>query len=243
MRLNKSDVLTEVVMKTVIIGIVLVVGLGAAGYFTVPFLIEQKTGELRAEIKDLRQRLDNAEVFIKREEETRKNVQIESGADAATITRVVNALASKVTKLESSIRTDLSVADAAVKEQKSATATALKKQAEILEKESGEVRAQLREAVFKTRMEEVRGRLLKVKTDLLAKNIGTADAEAGILVEILEKMKASVGPEVSKSLDAAQVSLRKARGEMTTDLPSAMKRVDLLWHEIGKISNAPAGSR
>jgi hypothetical protein len=225
-------------MKTVIVGIVLVVGLGAAGYFSVPFLIEQKTGGLRAEVKDLRQRLENAEVFIKGEEEARKNVRIEPGADAATITRAVNALASKVTKLESSVRTDLSAADAAVKEQKSATAATLKKQAEALEKESGEVRAQLREAIFKTRMAEVRGRLLKVKTDLLAKNVGTADAEIGVLVETLEKVKESVLPEARKSLDAAQASLRKARGEMTTDLPSAMKRVDLLWHEIGKISNS-----
>lgn len=226
-------------MRTVIIGIVLVVGLGAAGYFAVPFLIEQKTGGLRAEVKDLRQRLENAEVFIKGEEEARKNVRIESGADAATITRAVNALASKVTQLESSVMTDLSAADAAVKEQKSSSAAALKKQAEALEKESAEVRAQLREAIFNTRMAEVRGRLLKVKTDLLAKNVGTADAEVGVLVETLEKVKESVLPEARKSLDAAQASLRKARGEMTTDLPSAMKRVDLLWHEIGKISNAP----
>ena len=226
-------------MKAVIIGIILVVGLGATGYFALPFLIEQKTGGLRAEVKDLRQRLENAEVFIRGEEDARKNVRIESGADAATITRAVNALASKVTKLESSVRADLSAADVAVKEQKSATAAALNKQAETFEKESREVRAQLREAIFKTRMTEVRGRLLKVKTDLLAKNIGTADAEAGVLVETLEKVKESVLPEARKSLDAAQTSLRKARGEMTTDLPSAMKRVDLLWHEIGKISNAP----
>ena len=226
-------------MKTVIIGILLVVGLGAVGYFAVPFLIEQKTGELRADVKDLRQRLENAEVFIKAEEEARKNVRIESGADAATITSAVNALASKVTKLESSVRTDMSAADAAVKEQKSATAAALKKQAEALEKESGAVRAQLREAIFKTRMSEVRGRLLKVKTDLLAKNIGTADAEIGVLVETLEKMKKDVLPETIKMLDTVQASLRKARGEMTTDLPSAMKRVDLLWHDIGKINNAP----
>jgi len=226
-------------MKTVIIGLVLVVGLGAAGYFAVPFLIEQKTEELRAEVKDLKQRLESAEVFIKGEQEARKNLRIEPGADAATITRAVNALASKVTKLESSVRADLSAADAVVKEQKSDTAAALKKQAEALEKESVAVRTQIREAIFKTRMSEVRGRLLKVKTDLLAKNIGTADAEVGVLVESLEKMKESMLPEAKKSLDAAQASLRKARGEMTTDLPSAMKRVDLLWHEIGKISNAP----
>ncbi|PKN18788.1 MAG: hypothetical protein CVU68_09795 [Deltaproteobacteria bacterium HGW-Deltaproteobacteria-3] len=226
-------------MRAVIIGIVIFVGLGAAGYFGVPFLIEQKTGGLRAEVKDLRQRLENAEVFIRKEEEARKSVRIESGADAATITRVVNALSSKVAELESSVRTDFSAADAAVKEQKSATEAALKKQAEALEKESEELLTQLRGAVFKTRMEEVRGRLLKVKTDLLAKNIGTADAEIGVLVETLEKVKDSVSPEMKKSLDAAQASLKKARGEMTTDLPSAMKRVDLLWHEIGKISNTP----
>ncbi len=226
-------------MRNIILIIALVIGMGVAGYFALPIVIEQKTEGLRAEVGVLKQRLESAEVFIKGEQEARKNVRIEPGADIATITRAVNALASKVTKLESSVRTDLSAADAAVKEQKSATAAALKKQAEALEKESGEVRAQLREAIFKTRMAEVRGRLLKVKTDLLAKNIGTADAEVGVLVETLEKVKESVLPEARKSLEAAQASLRKARGEMTTDLPSAMKRVDLLWHEIGKISNAP----
>ena len=226
-------------MRSVIIGIVVVVGLGAAGYFAVPFLIEQKTVGLRAEVKDLGQRLEKAELFIKGEEEARKNVRIESGADAATIIRAVNTLTSRVAQFESSVRKDMSAADAVVKEQKIATAAALKKQAETLEKESGEVRTKLGGALFKTRMVEVRGRLLKVKIDLLAKNIGTADAEVGVLVETLEKMKETVLPEAKKSLDAAQVSLRKARSEMTTDLPSAMKRVDLLWHEIGKISNAP----
>ena len=222
-------------MKTVILVLVVVIGMCAAGYFSFPVLIEQKTAELRAEVGDLRQRLQTAELFIKREEEARKNVRIESGADTATITRAVNALASKVTKLESSIRADMSAADTALKEQKSSTAAVLKKQAEALEKESEEIRVQLREAAFKTRMSEVRGRLLKVKTDLLAKNVGTADAEIGVIVETLEKMKESMVPEVKKSLDVVQASLRKARGEMTTDLPSAMKRVDLLWHEIGKI--------
>lgn len=226
-------------MRTAIIGILIVVGLAAAGYFAVPFLIEQKTGGLRAEVKDLGQRLEKAELFIKGEEEARKNVRIESGADAATIIRAVNTQASRMAQIESSVKKDMSAADAVVKEQKIATAAALKKQAETLEKESGEVRIKLGEALFKTRMGEVRGRLLKVKIDLLAKNIGTADAEVGVLVETLEKMKETVLPEAKKSLDAAQRSLRKARGEMTTDLPSAMKRVDLLWHEIGKISNSP----
>lgn len=183
----------------------------------------------------MKQRLQNTELFIKREEEARKNVRIESGADTATITRAVNSLASKVTKLESSVRADMSAADTALKEQRSSTAAVLKKQTEALEKESGEIRVKLREAAFKIRMSEVRGRLLKVKTDLLAKNVGTADAEIGALVETLKKMKESAVPEVRKSLDAVQASLRKARGEMTTDLPSAMKRLDLLWHEIGKI--------
>lgn len=111
-------------MKTVIIGIVLVVVLGAAGYFALPVLIEQKTEGLRTETRNLRQRLENAETFIKGEEEARKNVQLAPGADAAAITRAVNALASKVTQMESSVRTDLSAADAAVKEQRNATAAA-----------------------------------------------------------------------------------------------------------------------
>ncbi len=221
-------------MKTLILGLILVVALGAAGYFTLPILIEQKTEGLRTEVRDLKQRLESAEVFIKGEQEARKNVRVEPGADTATVTRAVNALASKVTKLESSVRAGLSAADAEIKEQKSATAVALKKQAENLDKESSQIRGQLREAEFKNHMSEVRGRLLKVKTDLLAKNIGTANAEVGVLVEKLEKMKKDMLPEVKKSLETSQDSLRKARGEMTTDLPSAMKRVDLLWHEIGK---------
>lgn len=222
-------------MRGVVIGLVLVIGLGVAGYFALPVLIERQIEGLRAEVGDLKQRLAQVEGFVKGEEEARKTVRIEPGADTAAVIKGVNALSARMISQERTFRGEISKVDMAIKEQKSETATALRKLAEALGKESAEIRTQLREVTYKAVMAQIRGHLLKIKTDLLAKNIGTADAEMELTVGLLEKAKNAVSPEAIKSLEAAQATLRKARGEMDTDLPAAMKRVDLLWHELGKV--------
>lgn len=94
--------------------------------------------------------------------------------------------------------------------------------------------AQLRDVTHKAFIAQIRGHLLKVRTDSLAKNIGVADSELEAVVALLERGKRTVPPEAVRSLETFQVTLKKARGEINTDLPAAMKRIELLWHELGK---------
>lgn len=221
-------------MRTLLLMVLLLVALGVGGYFALPILIEREIAGFREDFKGVTQRVEKLEEFVRAEEEARKMTQIEPGADAAAVIRGVNALSTRVTSLERSFRRETAEADKANRELKSSTAATLKKQAEALEKESAEIHAQLREVTYKAIIAQIRGHLLKVKTDLLAKNIGIADAEIEVVVGLLEKAKRTVSPEAIKSLETFQATLRKARGEIATDLPAAMKRIDLLWHELGK---------
>lgn len=217
-------------MKTILAIFIVVLILAAGGYFALPHLIERGTAGIKAETGELQQRLERIEGFVKSEEEARRTLRIEPGADAAAVARGVNALAARVSSLDASFRKDT----AAMKEQQDKTAEALNRQAALQEKENAELRARLKELASGSLMAKLRGHLLKVKTDLLAKNIGIADSEIELTVALLEKAKGSASPEMLTSLAAAQASLRKARGEIGVDLPAAMKRIDLLWHETGR---------
>jgi hypothetical protein len=226
-------------MRTVLAVVLLLMALAAGGYFALPYLIERETAGLRVKAEEVRQKVIKLEEFVREEEEARRATRLEPGADAAAIVKTVNGLAARVLSLEGSLKKETAALDAALKKQQDITAAALKKQSEALERERGEVRARLGEIRYRELLADVREHLLKVKTDFLAKNVGTADAEMALTVGLMEKAKSAASPEAIKSLDAAQASLRKARGEMTTDLPAAMKRVDLLWHEMGKIKGRP----
>lgn len=221
-------------MRTLLLMVLLLVALGAGGYFALPILIEREIAGFREDFRGVKQRVEKLEEFVRAEEEARKITQIEPGADAAAVIRGVNALSTRLASLERSFTREMAEVDKANRELKSSTAAALKKQAEALEKESAEIHAQLKGVTYKAIIAQIRGHLLKVKTDLLAKNIGIADAEIEVVVGLLEKAKRAVSPEAIKSLETFQATLRNARGEIATDLPAAMKRIDLLWHELGK---------
>jgi len=221
-------------MRTLFLVVLLLVVLGAGVYFALPILIEREIAGFREDFRSVKQKVEKLEEFVRAEEEARKMTQIKPGADSGAVIRGVNALSTRVISLERSFTREMAEADKANRELKSSTAATLKKQAEALEKESSEIHAQISEVTYKAIIAQIRGHLLKVKTDLLAKNIGIADAEIEVVVGLLEKAKRTVSPEAIKSLETFQATLRKARGEVATDLPAAMKRIDLLWHELGR---------
>ena len=45
----------------------------------------------------------------------------------------------------------------------------------------------------------------------------------------------SGGLEQKKAIEELQGTLKKAKDEMDINLPAAINRVDLLWHEMGKL--------
>lgn len=221
-------------MRIFIAVILLFAIMGVGGYFALPFLIEKEVSGLREELKGEKLKVAKLEEFVRAEEDARKITQIESGADAAAVIRGINSLSVRVAALEHSLKREMVSADKENRELITSTAAALKKQADNLARESTEIHAELRDVTYKAVIAQIRGHLLKIKTDLLAKNIGTADVEIEVAIGLLEKAKKMVSPEATRSLETFQATLRKAKGDINSDLPATMKRVDLLWHELGK---------
>jgi hypothetical protein len=213
-------------MKNILLIILLIAVLVLLGYFGLPFLIEKQTASLRSDVLSLRQKVQ------KMEEES--GAPLPADADAGKIIRAVNALSYKAASLEESFNKNMSAANETLKKQKTATEEALKEQSEAIDNNRKEILAQLQKIRFAEAIEDIRGRILKVKLDIVSRNIGTAKNEMGLIDETLGSMKASSSDEDKKTIEDFQKILKKARTEIDVDLPSATSRIDLLWHEMGK---------
>lgn len=215
-------------MKTVPVVIIVIAVVLSAGYFGLPFLIEKKTAGLRADVQTLKQKVE------KMDEES-KIAPLQPTADTQKITKVVNSLASKVTAIEDSFNKGLATTDETIKKQKTATDEALKKQIEAIDKITKDAEANIHRNMFYALMATIRGNILKVKLELVAKNIGTARNDLELISGTFDKAKTMATEENRKVVDELQGILRKAKGDIDTDLPSAINRIDLLWNEMSKV--------
>jgi chromosome segregation ATPase len=200
-------------MKTVLIVIILIAALGVGGYWGLPILIEKETLGLKSEVIDLKKRLQNVEEFIKKEEEARKAGQLPSDTDVQKIIHTVNSILSKITSMEEK----------------------LKNQSETINKSNKDYQSKIQKMMFDAAMANVRGHLLKVQVELKSRNIGTAKNEIDLINERFERAKTSASDEQKKAIDELQAGLKKAKEEMDTNLAAAINRIDLLWHEMGKL--------
>lgn len=222
-------------MKTILVVLLLVSFLIGAGYYGLPIVVQKETSGLRSEIADLKQKLQKAEEFIRNEEEGRKVTQLQPDADAQKIIKSMNALSLRVASFETSLAKGMASAEDSIKTQKAATEEALKKQSEALEKLNRETQAKLQKITFEAALANIRGHIAKARTDLLSKNNATAKTELEQIGIIFETLKTSTSNENRKIIEELDATVRKARSEIDADLPSAVSRVDLLWHEMSKL--------
>jgi polyhydroxyalkanoate synthesis regulator phasin len=215
-------------MKTVLVVIILIAVVLSAGYFGLPVLIEKKTAGLSSDVQALKQKLE------KIDEESRI-APLPPTSDTQKITKVVNSLSSKVTALEDSFNKAMSVTDEAIKKQKTATEQASKKQIEAIDRITKDTEAKIHRSMFYALIATIRGNVLKVKLELAAKNVGTARNDLELISGTFEKAKTLATEENRKVIDELQGILKKARGDIDTDLPSAINRIDLLWNEMSKV--------
>jgi hypothetical protein len=215
-------------MKTVLVAIVSIAVILIAGYFGLPVLIEKKTAGLSADVQALKQKLEKID-------EESKIAPLQPTADTLKITKVVNSLASKVTAIEDSFKKTMSATDETIKKQKTATAEASKKQIEAIDKITKDTESKIHRSMFYALMATIRGNVLKVKLELVAKNIGTARNDLELISGTFEKAKNLATEENRKVIDELNGMLIKAKGDIDTDLPSAINRIDLLWNEMSKV--------
>jgi len=215
-------------MKTTIIIIIAAVVVIGAGYFGTPFLIDKNTSGLKQEVQDLKQRL-------KKIEEEARVAPLKPDADARQIIKTVNAILIKINTMEESFKKEMSLTEGSMKKQKAETEEVLKKEADTIDKLNKETKEQLQKIKFDAAMATIRGHILKVRGDLSNKNIGIAKAELDLIADAFESAKTAATTENKKIIEDYQGILKKVRTEIDTDLPSAMNKVDLLWHEMSKM--------
>jgi hypothetical protein len=220
--------------SAVVVGIMIVV-FAVGGYVGLPMLIQKETMGLKSDMSGLQQRLDSIEAYIQKEEEAKKAAQLPRDADVQRIIKAVNTTLAKVTALEDSHKKELSAVTETIKQQRATTEEAVKKQSDNLDKLTKEFRSGLQRVAFNVAMATVRGNLIKVQVELKSKNVGTAKTEIDLIYEIFEKTKATASDDQKKTIEELQGAVKKARDELDANLPAAINRVDLLWHEMGKL--------
>jgi len=215
-------------MKNVLIAIILFGVVIGVGFFGIPVLIEKKTEDLKSDVQDLKQR-------IQKIEEESKVVPLPLDAGAKKIIKTVNAISIHVNSLENSFKKETAATNELIKKQMTVNEDAFKKQAEVIEKINKEIQERMQKIMFDATIEGIKGHILKTRVDLVAKNIGTAKTELDFINGSFEKAKTSASDEHKKVIDELQTTLKRAMAEIDTDLPAALNRIDLLWHEMGKL--------
>lgn len=215
-------------MKAILVVIILVAVGIAVGYFGIPILIEKENAVLKSDITDLKQRLQKIE-------DESKAAPLEPDARIHNVIRTVNALYAKTESLEKSMKENVAKADKAIEDQKASLEGTTKKLREDVDTVNKDTKTILQSIKFDTSMANIREHILKARADIQHKNIGTAKTELDYISEAFEKVKITVSDENKKAIEDLQGILKKAKTELDNDLPAAMNRIDLLWHEMGKL--------
>lgn len=215
-------------MKTILIVLSLFVAIIVAGYFGFPVLIQKETADIKSDVQDIKHRLQ------KMEEES-KVAPLKPDANVQEVVKTVNIIYHKMNSLESSLNKDISATNEAIKNQEITTKEVLNKQAEAIDKMKKEIDTGIQRIMFDARMANIRGHILKARVEIVAKNVGTAKNELDLINEAFEGAKTLASDDNKKALEELQATLKKAKAEIDTDLPSALNRIDLLWHEMGKL--------
>jgi predicted amino acid-binding ACT domain protein len=215
-------------MKTVLITIILIVAIIGAGYLGVPLLIKKETAGLRSEIQDIKQRLQKIE-------EESKAAPLQPDANVQEVIKTVNAIYHELKAYEDSFKKGLAVTDKAIEKQKTTIEETFMKQAEAIDKMNKDMQTKIRGIMFDATMANIKGHVLKARVEIAAKNIGIAKSELDLINELFSKAAEVASDENKKGIKELQASLKTARTEIDTDVPSALNRIELLWHEMDKL--------
>jgi|GEM_PF-6100570 len=225
-------------MKTVLTIIITVLGVGILGYILGPMLIQREITPLKSELIQLQGRLKAAEDFIKAEEEAKHQTGLKVDTRLPDVVKAVNRLAVGQKSIEDVIQVRFADFDARLAEMKAATEGGLNKLALQAEETTKKTNQRFHDNILHARIEDARIRLVKVKAELLAKNIGTAKGELDLLTQTLDEAKNMAGDDSGKKTSFARLQgmVKEIKAELDTNLVAATDRIDLLWHELAKFS-------
>jgi hypothetical protein len=215
-------------MKSAVMAIVVVIVFAVAGILGLPLLIDRHIAGLRQDVQDAKQRLQNIE-------DASKVAPLEPTADSGKIIKTVNALVLQVDTLQSSLKKDIFLQSETIQKQKAATDEAFKKQAEAIDNNYADMQAKVQMIKFNETVEDIRVHVLKARLEVVAKNLGNAKTEIDFIDELFTRITPSAQDEQKRIIEDIRASLRKAKAEIDTDLPSFINRLNTVWFETGRL--------
>jgi len=230
-------------MKAAIITVILCIVLVVVGYFAVTVMLRNETGPIKTDIQDLKKRMEPLEAFVREEKEARKVAELPPDADLAGIIKSVNSFSRRLAGLGEDMKKGFATRDEDFKKEKknieetltkqrSDFEKGLKEQKETLDKLSRSMAAENQRLTYKAAVTNAMTHILKAKTDLNVKNMGKAKEELGLVEPWLVRAKDLAPEDRKKSIDEAVSILSQARADIDMRMPSALDRIDLLWHEL-----------
>jgi len=215
-------------MKGAIVAVIAVIVLAVVGILGFPVLMDKHIAGLRQDVQDLKQRLQKIE-------DESKVAPLALDADEQKIIKTVNALALQADTNEISRKKDISMQNETIQKQKAATDEAFKKQMETIDKNHADMQSQVQLTRFNAAVEDIRQHILKARMEVVAKNIGNAKTEVDFIDDLFTTLYSSAKDEQKSMIDEVKSSLKKAKTEIDTDLPSFINRMNAVWHETGRL--------
>lgn len=228
-------------MKTILAVVITAIVIGMLGYIFGPMLIKREIASLKSEMTQLQDRLKVSGEFIKAEEEARQATGLGSDTRLPDVVKTVNRLAAGQKSIEDLMQVRFADFDARLAEMKAALEGGMKKLARQADEASKLTSQRFEDSALYARIEDARIRLIKIKSELTAKNIGVAKGELDLLSQALDNAEKLAGEDTSKkaAFERLQGMVKEIKTEMDSNLVAATDRIDLLWHELAKVS--PAG--
>jgi hypothetical protein len=215
-------------MKSVIVAIIVVIVLAVVGILGLPLLIDRHLAGLREDVQDVKQRLQKME-------DASKLAPLEPTADSGKVIKTVNALALQVDTLQSSLKKDIVLQSETMQKQKAATDEAFKKQAVAIDNNHADIQAKVQMIKFNETVEDIRVHVLKARLEVVAKNLGNAKTEIDFIDELFTRITPLAQDEQKLIIEDIRASLRKAKAEIDSDLPSFINRINTVWYETGRL--------
>jgi hypothetical protein len=222
-------------MKTILAVCIMMAVLAGAGYYGLPLLIERETTTLQTGMLELQKRIGAIELNIKEEKDAREKAQLPPDADVTSIINGLNDASQKISSLDAAYQESSGKTEEAFKQMKTATDESFREQSEAIAVLRSDIQSQVQKLMLDKAITDIRAHILKVKVELASKNVGSAKAEMDRIVETLKNAGEYAGQEKDSALNEMMEAMKKIKTEVDQDLPVAVNRIDLLWHELSTL--------
>ena len=213
-----------------------------AGYFGLPHYLKTATADISTALKALDERVQKAETFIKAEEEGRVASQLTKDANFSQIVDRINATTKRLAiieetmkKRETSFKDETARIEDYYKKVTDKLRADLADQAKSIVKVNEETDRLNQKIALERNILLVRSRILRARMELSLKNLDTAKKELDLASELFAKAGVDKIPAWKESFEGIQASFRKTKMEIDLNLPAAIQRMDLLWHDLDLI--------